>query len=219
MGKFEHRQSGEPDLQGGLVGTPADGLEHDEVLLLAPGLSDFPPPLAMLLSTLPVMDWNERLMNALRSWAAPVDRPAYGAILAVDPFAYWNDMIDLMRRCNVGGVVNFPSISLYGEEMSSGLSGSQLDFENELSRLALFAEEGFDVICMVSTAEQALVAWRILGRRLTAACQVAPADLHLRFDGRIPLVGNSMLTGHRDGDRNAVPLLGLAPGAGITPGS
>ena len=66
----------------------------------------------MVFATLPIVDWNKELADALAGPAQFGGSKVYAAIFAIDPFICWEDVVDLLRGAGIDGVCNFPPAAL-----------------------------------------------------------------------------------------------------------
>lgn len=158
---------------------PDDG-RAENLTIYAPSLADLPRSLPLVMATLPVIDWNDCLLQALRVRKHSTHDAAYAAMVMVDPFACWEDFVDLLQQAGIGGVINFPPASIIEQATKGGvLDAGQ---EVELRRLEWFGSLGFRTIFATATSQAIPAAQTRLKTCLDAILHVPPAALEISID-------------------------------------
>lgn len=148
-----------------------DAGEAETAYIFAPSLRALPKGLPLVMATLPIVDWNAVLLQALGEMD-PVDgRRCYAAVLMIDPFTLWDDLADLLSNKGFAGVVNFPPAVI-----AEGFPAS-VDVENaiEIERLKWFADSGLRLAFTATSAEEVANAEARLPGRLDAIVHM-PAE-------------------------------------------
>ncbi len=117
----------------------------------APSLRALPHGYPLAMATLPIVDWNAALLDALEK-AGPADRSrCYAAVMMIDPFALWEDMADLLKSRGIPGVVNFPpALAAKGSSASAGADNAV-----EIERMRWFSNAGFKLAFAASLEGEA----------------------------------------------------------------
>ncbi|WOH80166.1 hypothetical protein RX327_30685 [Bradyrhizobium sp. BEA-2-5] len=128
--------------------------------IYAPSLRDLPEGSMLVMATLPVIDWNARLLQDLRRLDRQTSIHIYAAMVMIDPFACWEDFADLLKEAGISGVVNFPPASIIERPMAGMPVNTGLELE--LRRMEWFASLGFKILfaaaedCEITTVERRL---------------------------------------------------------------
>ncbi|WP_049731419.1 hypothetical protein [Rhizobium ecuadorense] len=113
----------------------------DEVVIFAPSLRALSPGDPIVMATLPILDWNAELFQAIDN-VTSVGNRCYAAVLMIDPFTLWEDLADLLKEKGFAGVVNFPPASLVEGVQSAVDAGNTL----EIDRMKWFHDTGLGII-------------------------------------------------------------------------
>ncbi|WP_131802975.1 hypothetical protein [Mesorhizobium sp. ORS 3428] len=133
-----------------------------------------------------MIDWNDCLLQALRTGCEGRRELAYAAMVMVDPFACWEDFADLLQERGLSGVINFPPASVVEQATVAGtIDAGQ---ETEFRRLEWFGSLGFRTIFATSTNHAIAVAQDRLRISLDAILYVSPAALEVPIRDEIELV-------------------------------
>ncbi|RWI16811.1 MAG: hypothetical protein EOR88_22330 [Mesorhizobium sp.] len=153
--------------------------------IYAPSLLNLPQGSPLVMATLPVIDWNDCLLQALRTGSDGRQDNAYAAMVMVDPFACWEDLADLLQERGLSGVINFPPASVVEQATAAGTidAGQEMEFR----RLEWFGSLGFRTIFAASTNHVIAVAQDRLKTSLDAIVYVSPAALEVLIRDEIEL--------------------------------
>lgn len=145
------------------------------IQIYAPSLAHLPQGSPLAMATLPVIDWNDCLLQALVAGCERRHDVAYAAMVMVDPFACWEDLADLLQERGLAGVINFPPASVVEQATAAGIidAGQEMEFR----RLEWFGSLGFRTIFATSTNQVIAVAQDRLKTTLDAILYVSPAAL------------------------------------------
>lgn len=158
---------------------------RDDILIFAPSLRALPQGAPMVMATLPVVDWNAELVDALKAMERIEGRRCYAAVMMIDPFLLWEDLVDLLRERGFSGVVNFPPASLAEGSLAAG--GPEEENTIEIDRLKWFFDAGLNVAyAAASTDEIDRVDSRLAGL-LDGILYLPPAALEKAIDHRLAL--------------------------------
>ncbi|WP_271623681.1 hypothetical protein [Bradyrhizobium sp. CCBAU 11430] len=154
--------------------------------IYAPSLRSLPEGSLLVMATLPVIDWNDCLLQDLRALSDKGCVHVYAAMVMIDPFACWEDFRDLLKGAGISGVVNFPPASIIewppvGMPLSPGR-------EIELRRMEWFASLNFKTMFAATTESEITVAERRLSSSLQGILHVREEDLAMRIEDEMELV-------------------------------
>lgn len=184
------------------------GAAHDcpasQGVIFAPGIRVLPEGSPLVLATLPVLDWNAELMNALRTTVSPARPNCYAAVMMIDPFPLWEDLGDLLIDQGFAGVVNFPPASLV--EVKQGQSSPQEGNTIEIDRMKWFHEIGLGLVYAASRTEEISTIELRLSGLLDAIVSVPVSSLHLPISESLLLGCDPEINADR---RGAPPILSL----------
>ncbi|MDF0492903.1 hypothetical protein [Bradyrhizobium yuanmingense] len=170
--------------------------------IYAPSLRCLPAGSMLVMATLPVVDWNDCLLQSLRTIHKTTSAQVYAAMVMIDPFACWQDFVDALKDAGISGVINFPPASII--ELSSAGEPHEAGQELELSRMEWFGSSGFRTMfaatctCETTTVESRLESY------LDGILYLPPEALTVPVGSDMELVHIS----HRQG--SSAPKLALA---------
>ncbi|MFI0846536.1 hypothetical protein [Mesorhizobium sp. IMUNJ 23232] len=148
-----------------------DAGEAETAYVFAPSLRALPKGLPLVMATLPIVDWNAVLLQALGEMD-PVDgRRCYAAVMMIDPFTLWEDLADLLSNKGFAGVINFPPAVVAEGSPASTSAENPIEIE----RLKWFADSGMRLAFMATSAEEVANAEARLPGRLDAIVHM-PAE-------------------------------------------
>ncbi|MDA9433447.1 hypothetical protein [Bradyrhizobium sp. CCBAU 51627] len=153
--------------------------------IYAPSLRTLPQNAMFVMATLPVIDWNDCLLRDLQT--SPKAPPScYAAIVMIDPFACWEDLVDLLQDAKMTGVTNFPPASM----IERTPAGAPIDRgqELELRRMEWFANRGFKVLFVAANESEMRAAEQRLGSQLGGFVYLRPDALALPIGADITFV-------------------------------
>lgn len=189
---------------GWLSANLLDKGQAQDLQIYAPSLADLPQGSPLVLASLPVINWNDCLLEALRTHREKRQLSAYAAMAMVDPFACWEDFADALRDRDVTGVINFPPASVNEQPPAGGTIEPGQDLE--LRRLEWFGSLGFRTIFASFTSSIIPAAKERLKMSLDGILHVQPAALEISISDRLELVtGDAPST-----KEHALPLFELA---------
>ncbi|MGY8663862.1 hypothetical protein Q3C01_16040 [Bradyrhizobium sp. UFLA05-109] len=154
--------------------------------IYAPSLRRLPEGSMLVMATLPVIDWNDCLLQDLRNLHKKMSVRAYAAIVMIDPFACWEDFAELLKEARISGVVNFPPATII-ERPTAGMpvnTGPEL----EIRRMEWFASMGFKVLFVASRDSEIIQAESRLGSQLEGIVYLPEEALALRVCDEMELV-------------------------------
>jgi predicted TIM-barrel enzyme len=123
-----------------------------DVCIFAPSLRALPPAYPIAMATLPVIDWNAELFDALNDMTFVEGKLCYAAVLMIDPFTLWEDLADLLKEKGFAGVVNFPPASLAEGVLTAG--SVQIGNTLEIDRMKWFHDAGLRIIHTASSRQE-----------------------------------------------------------------
>lgn len=141
-----------------------DASEPETAYVFAPSLRALPKGLPLVMATLPIVDWNAALLQALGEMDPVAGRRCYAAVLMIDPFTLWDDLADLLSSKGFAGVVNFPP-AVIAEGFPAAIS---VENAIEIERLKWFADSGLRLAFTATSAEEVANAEARLPGRLDA---------------------------------------------------
>ncbi|WP_439373456.1 hypothetical protein [Bradyrhizobium sp. DASA03120] len=192
-------------LVGKLV-THLSAASHSQTVeIYAPSLRSLPEGCLLVMATLPVIDWNDSLLQDLRTIDKRTSDHVYAAIVMIDPFACWEDVAQLLNETGINGLINFPPASLI-ERSTTGVpidSGQEL----ELRRMEWFAQLGFKILYAACHRSEVATAERRLGSHLDGIVHLPEEALKLSIGKDMKLVG-------LDDQGSSVPTFVLLDGTG-----
>ncbi|MGX5805384.1 hypothetical protein ACWGS9_29725 [Bradyrhizobium sp. Arg314] len=170
---------------GRLSANLPDGRPTKSLQIYAPSLAHLPQGSPLVMATLPVIDWNDCLLQALRARREGRQHPAYAAMVMVDPFACWEDLADLLQETGLSGVINFPPASI----VEQAAAGATIDpgQDLELRRLEWFGSLGFRTIFATSTSHVIAVAQTRLKTCLDAILYISTVAFKLPIGEELEL--------------------------------
>ncbi|MCK1481815.1 hypothetical protein IVB25_03545 [Bradyrhizobium sp. 193] len=154
--------------------------------IYAPSLRSLPAGSMLVMATLPVIDWNDCLLQDLRSLGKQTFIHAYAAMVMIDSFACWEDFPDLLKEARICGVVNFPPASII--EQPSATMPVNTGLELELRRMEWFASLGFNNLFAAVSDSEVTVAERRLGSHLKGIVHLPEGALELKIRDEMELV-------------------------------
>ncbi|MGL3104227.1 hypothetical protein [Bradyrhizobium sp. BR 1432] len=174
-------------LVGKLVTHLSAAPQSATVEVYAPSLRRLPEGSMLVMATLPVIDWNDCLLQDLRTLPKRTSDNVYAAIVMIDPFACWEDVAELLADAGINGLINFPPASLI-ERATTGVpvdSGQEL----ELRRMEWFAHLGFKILFAAGHRSEVAAAERRLGSHLHGIVHLPEEALKLSIGREMKLVG------------------------------
>lgn len=212
----------------GRIGVLSESLSDGgraEIRIYAPSLADLPRGSPLVMATLPVIDWNDCLLQAMRVSNRSAQEAAYAAMVMVDPFACWEDFVDLLQQAGIRGVINFPPASIIEQATTSGVIDAGQEIE--LRRLEWFGSQGFRIIFATSNSQAIGAAQTRLKTCLDAILLVPPTALKLPIGNGIELAATQVVSPSPE-HSGSLPILELQGRAfdaqriwrrGLSPGS
>ncbi|WP_245318284.1 hypothetical protein [Bradyrhizobium sp. DOA1] len=174
-------------LVGKLVTHLSAAPQSSTVEIYAPSLRSLPEGSLLVMATLPVVDWNDCLLQDLRILSKRTAHNVYAAMVMIDPFACWQDVAQFLKEAGINGLINFPPASLI-ERSSTGVpvdSGQEL----ELRRLEWFAQLEFKILFAAGHRSEFAAAERRLGSHLDGIIHLPEEALKLSIGKEMKLVG------------------------------
>ncbi|MET4323486.1 hypothetical protein [Bradyrhizobium sp. RT5a] len=172
------------------VGKPATVLssarKSTSLEIYAPSLRSLPKDSMLVMATLPIIDWNDCLLRDLKNAPKRGRAHMYAAIMMLDPFAYWDDLAELLRDAGFLGVINFPPASM----IQRSTTGEPIDAgqELELRRMEWFTSLGFKSLFAAAKDSEIISAERRLGSHLHGIVDFPEEALELRIGDEMELV-------------------------------
>jgi hypothetical protein len=170
--------------------------------VFAPALNALPNEAPLVLATLPILDWNSDLMEAVERLDGPVRPNCYAAVMMIDPFILWEDLGDLLLKRGFAGVTNFPPASLL--EVQQSHISTDLGNSIEVDRMKWFHDVGFRLVYTATEPGELKYIQLRLSGLLDAIVNVPTTTLELPISDDMPLDRDLMLKPDREG---APPIL------------
>ena len=123
-------------------------------MVLCPFLHGLDPGVAFWLGSLAWHDANADLLAAIDSPAQHRHR-VYAGVFCVDPFRRDSDLFAALRRANIDGIINLPTVSAIDGELESILGSFDLGIGREIDFLHRAHDAGFRIAGCVATTEAA----------------------------------------------------------------
>lgn len=123
-------------------------------MVLCPFLHGLDTATAFWLGGLGWHDANADLLAAIETPAHHRHR-VYAGVFCVDPFRRDSDLFAALRRANIDGIVNLPTVSAFDGELESILGSFELGIGRELDFLRRAHDAGFHIAGCVATTEAA----------------------------------------------------------------
>lgn len=169
--------------------------------VLCPVLSHVELQDAPLLVSLPIVDANALLINALEKLReiAANRRPTAAAFFAADPFLHAPSLFDLLRRSRITHLFNFPSVQVFDGSFADNLNRVGCGKALEFSRMSAACHAGFQVIALMRDRNELPPNMGIKG------CALLPLPNELASKNRTSLV----MTGKAATHENQRPATGV----------
>ncbi|MBB4010465.1 phosphoenolpyruvate hydrolase family protein [Allorhizobium taibaishanense] len=161
------------------------GTREADVHVFAPSLRSLPAGYPLVMATLPLVDWNAELVNALGDVTSARGKRCYAAVLMVDPFTLWEDLTDLLKKKGFAGVVNFPPASLVEGVQSAESSGATNTLE--IDRMKWFHDTGLGIVHAASSKKEMADVSNRLADLLDGMIYFPPEALSRRVAARMDL--------------------------------
>ncbi|MET4261439.1 hypothetical protein ABIC09_006407 [Bradyrhizobium sp. S3.12.5] len=154
--------------------------------IYAPSLRSLPKGSMLVMTTLPIIDWNDCLLRDLQTVPKGRHTDIYAAIMMIDPFACWEDFAEALKNAGILGVINFPPASMIERSMA----GEPVDTgqELELRRMEWFTSLGFKTLFAAAEDSEIISAERRLGSDLHGVVYLPEKALELRICDEMELV-------------------------------
>ncbi|WP_247997999.1 hypothetical protein [Brucella tritici] len=177
-------------------------VDANQNTVFAPALNALPRGAPLVLATLPILDWNSDLMEAVKHLDGPVRPNCYAAVMMIDPFTLWEDLGDLLLERGFAGVINFPPASLL--EVKQSHISTDLGNIIEVDRMKWFHDVGFKLVYTATEPGELKNIQLRLSGLLDAIVNVPTTTLELPISDDMPLDRDLMLKHDREG---APPIL------------